>query len=215
MRKVQWMLLLAVALASGEGHEASGVTLPFPMLCAQTGTTPLAGRGSDCAALDVQQERAGLQVLLASVRSQIVSAAEAMPADKKRFYSRRRRVQRGAYLWPPSEAFGRNQPNPCRRRAGRGSPDGRRGLRRGLRKLKPRARLLSICVIRSPASAKPSTRLATRMWQSGRPPDLAPARSRSSRTALVVEALIHAFDHYGQMVEYLRMNGIVPPASLP
>jgi hypothetical protein len=30
---------------------------------------------------------------------------------------------------------------------------------------------------------------------------------------LVVEALIHAFDHYGQIVEYLRMNGIVPPAS--
>lgn len=23
----------------------------------------------------------------------------------------------------------------------------------------------------------------------------------------------HAFDHYGQMAEYLRMNGIVPPAS--
>ena len=23
----------------------------------------------------------------------------------------------------------------------------------------------------------------------------------------------HAFDHYGQMVVYLRMNGIVPPAS--
>jgi hypothetical protein len=23
----------------------------------------------------------------------------------------------------------------------------------------------------------------------------------------------HAFDHCGQMVEYLRMNGIVPPAS--
>ena len=23
----------------------------------------------------------------------------------------------------------------------------------------------------------------------------------------------HPFDHYGQMVEYLRMNGIVPPAS--
>ena len=26
-------------------------------------------------------------------------------------------------------------------------------------------------------------------------------------------AVSHAFDHYGQMVEYLRMNGIVPPAS--
>ena len=23
----------------------------------------------------------------------------------------------------------------------------------------------------------------------------------------------HCFDHYGQMVEYLRMNNIVPPAS--
>ena len=30
-----------------------------------------------------------------------------------------------------------------------------------------------------------------------------------------VEALIHAFNHYGQMVEYLRMNGVVPPASRP
>jgi hypothetical protein len=25
----------------------------------------------------------------------------------------------------------------------------------------------------------------------------------------------HSFDHYGQMVEYARMNGIVPPASRP
>jgi hypothetical protein len=26
-------------------------------------------------------------------------------------------------------------------------------------------------------------------------------------------AAAHAFDEYGQMEEYLRMNGIVPPAS--
>jgi hypothetical protein len=37
----------------------------------------------------------------------------------------------------------------------------------------------------------------------------------ATRSALAVEALIHAFDHYGQMVEYLRMNGVVPPASRP
>ena len=36
-----------------------------------------------------------------------------------------------------------------------------------------------------------------------------------TRSALVVEALMHACDHYGQMVEYLRMNGVVPPASRP
>jgi hypothetical protein len=35
----------------------------------------------------------------------------------------------------------------------------------------------------------------------------------ATRMGLTVEALIHAYDHYGQMVEYLRMNGIVPPAS--
>jgi hypothetical protein len=28
-------------------------------------------------------------------------------------------------------------------------------------------------------------------------------------------AVAHPMDHYGQMVEYLRMNGIVPPASRP
>lgn len=28
-----------------------------------------------------------------------------------------------------------------------------------------------------------------------------------------VDAVAHSYDHYGQMVEYLRMNGIVPPAS--
>jgi hypothetical protein len=34
-------------------------------------------------------------------------------------------------------------------------------------------------------------------------------------TRLAMATLIagHCFDHYGQMVEYLRMNGIVPPAS--
>jgi hypothetical protein len=37
--------------------------------------------------------------------------------------------------------------------------------------------------------------------------------SKSSRLHLATFAIAHAFDHYGQMVEYLRMNGIVPPAS--
>ncbi len=34
-----------------------------------------------------------------------------------------------------------------------------------------------------------------------------------TRSALVTESLMHAADHYGQIVEYLRMNGVVPPAS--
>jgi uncharacterized damage-inducible protein DinB len=35
----------------------------------------------------------------------------------------------------------------------------------------------------------------------------------STRLGLAVIAISHPFDHYGQMVEYLRMNGVVPPAS--
>jgi uncharacterized damage-inducible protein DinB len=34
-----------------------------------------------------------------------------------------------------------------------------------------------------------------------------------TRATLSTFAVAHAFDHYGQMVEYLRMNAIVPPAS--
>jgi uncharacterized damage-inducible protein DinB len=34
-----------------------------------------------------------------------------------------------------------------------------------------------------------------------------------TRGTLASFGVSHAFDHYGQMVEYLRMNGIVPPAS--
>jgi uncharacterized damage-inducible protein DinB len=34
-----------------------------------------------------------------------------------------------------------------------------------------------------------------------------------TRLGLATSVSAHCFDHYGQMVEYLRMNGIVPPAS--
>jgi uncharacterized damage-inducible protein DinB len=35
----------------------------------------------------------------------------------------------------------------------------------------------------------------------------------STRLGIAVLAVWHVSDHYGQIVEYLRMNGIVPPAS--
>ena len=38
-------------------------------------------------------------------------------------------------------------------------------------------------------------------------------KNKSTRVGLLVDAIAHSQDHYGQMVEYLRMNGIVPPAS--
>jgi uncharacterized damage-inducible protein DinB len=35
----------------------------------------------------------------------------------------------------------------------------------------------------------------------------------ATRATLAAFEVAHAYDHYGQMVEYLRMNAIIPPAS--
>ncbi|HXT14172.1 MAG TPA: DinB family protein [Gemmatimonadaceae bacterium] len=36
-----------------------------------------------------------------------------------------------------------------------------------------------------------------------------------NRLSFAIDAIAHSFDHYGQMVEYARMNGIIPPDSRP
>jgi uncharacterized damage-inducible protein DinB len=40
-----------------------------------------------------------------------------------------------------------------------------------------------------------------------------PYGGKSTRLGITTLALWHASDHYGQLVVYLRMNGIVPPSS--
>ena len=38
-------------------------------------------------------------------------------------------------------------------------------------------------------------------------------KEKVTRLAMATLVVGHCFDHYGQMVEYLRMNNIIPPAS--
>jgi uncharacterized damage-inducible protein DinB len=45
------------------------------------------------------------------------------------------------------------------------------------------------------------------------PLNLFPSPRQRTRLQLAEDVVAHSYDHYGQMVEYLRMNGIVPPAS--
>lgn len=40
-------------------------------------------------------------------------------------------------------------------------------------------------------------------------------KAKTTPLALAMVIYGHPFDHYGQMVVYLRMNGIIPPASRP
>jgi uncharacterized damage-inducible protein DinB len=42
-----------------------------------------------------------------------------------------------------------------------------------------------------------------------------PAFFLRTKMSLAMFACVHAMDHYGQMVEYLRMNGLTPPMSAP
>jgi hypothetical protein len=46
-------------------------------------------------------------------------------------------------------------------------------------------------------------------------PVAAPAGWQKTRLSFAVDAVAHSFDHYGQLVEYLRMNNIIPPDSRP
>jgi hypothetical protein len=46
-------------------------------------------------------------------------------------------------------------------------------------------------------------------------PATTPSSWQKTRLSFAVDAVAHSFDHYGQLVEYLRLNGIVPPDSRP
>jgi uncharacterized damage-inducible protein DinB len=44
-------------------------------------------------------------------------------------------------------------------------------------------------------------------------PIKSPFGGETTRLAMATLIMNHCFDHYGQLVEYVRMNGLVPPAS--
>ena len=46
-------------------------------------------------------------------------------------------------------------------------------------------------------------------------PDPFDPKGKTTRVESIGLIVFHTYDHYGQMVVYLRMNGIIPPASRP
>jgi uncharacterized damage-inducible protein DinB len=164
--------------------------------------------------LDAQRERQALRIFLKSVQDQIVSAAEAMPATKYEFIPTEGEFQ-GVRTFA-RQVRHLSATNHILAAAALGEePPADAGDENGPETVRTKAEILdylnssfahlgrAIDAIGEPnASVKAS------------PISPLPA-SKTTRLALTVEALIHAFDHYGQMVEYLRMNGVVPPASRP
>jgi hypothetical protein len=194
----------------GQTSQPSGI-----LLVAQTGTAEnqqVAETGT--ATLDAGREKRAQQIFLKLVQKLTVSAAEAMPADK--------------YGFAPSE----------------GEFKGVRSFGQQVKHLAATNHILAAAALseEAPADAGDETGPETVRTKAEildymnssfahlgkaidaigdkttavKPSPISPLpATAATRLALSTEALIHAVDHYGQMVEYLRMNSVVPPASRP
>jgi len=199
------MFLMSGRLTLGQERRAPG---------SSPGAAAVAGASDDAvdAALDARRERQALQVFLASVKRQIVSAAEAMPADKYGFVPTdgefkgvRTFAQQVKHLAATNEilaaaALGENPPTDA-------------GDEVGPESVRTKAEIF-VYLNESFAHLGNAINGIGEKNAKVRSSPISPlTEGRTTRLGLTVEALIHAFNHYGQMVEYLRMNGIVPPAS--
>jgi len=164
--------------------------------------------------LDTEQEKHALQVLAKLTEKVIVSAADAMPADK--------------YGFAPTDGefkgvrtFGQmvkhlSATNYILAAAALGEePPADAGDELGPEAVRTKAEILKY-LNGSFAYLDKAIEAIGQKTMPVKSSPISPLKSaEATRLALVVESLVHAFDHYGQMVEYLRMNGVVPPASRP
>jgi hypothetical protein len=215
MKNTKWIFASLLLLVCNNVALAQTEKPSSAVLVAQTSTPAAQERAEGGAvALDAQREKRALQVFLKLGQKVIVSAADAMPADKYGFaptdgefkgvrtFGQQVKHLAAANHILAAAALGEEPP------AGAGDEMGPETVR-----TKPEildylngsfehlARAIDAIGSKN-ATVKSST--------------ISPLRStEATRLALTVEAMFHALDHYGQMVEYLRMNGIVPPASRP
>jgi uncharacterized damage-inducible protein DinB len=168
----------------------------------------------DAGSLDAHREKRALQVLLKLTEKELVSAADAMPADK--------------YGFAPTDGefkgvctFGQmvkhlSATNYILAAAALGEePPADAGDELGPEAVRTKAEILNY-LNGSFAQLQRATEAIGDKNTPVKASPISPLKGAEvTRLALVVESLAHAFDHYGQMVEYLRMNEVVPPASRP
>jgi uncharacterized damage-inducible protein DinB len=199
MQKMKWILMLVLWLTSGN-------------ILAQVRQQRVGNE--DAGSLDAEREKHALQVLAKLTEKVIVSAADAMPADKygfapmdgefkgvRTFGQMVKHLSATNYILAAA-ALGEEPPEDA-------------GDELGSEAVRTKAEILNYLK----GSFAYLDKALEAIGQKDTPvksSPISPLKSaEATRLALVVESLVHAFDHYGQMVEYLRMNGIVPPASRP
>ena len=215
MKQMKWICASSILLVSTSIVPAETDKAGRTALLVQTAVAPTHQTGQeDPSTLDAQRERRALQILLRSMATEIVSAAEAMPADK--------------YGFAPTDGefkgvrtFGKQvkhlaATNHILAAAALGEePPADAGDELGPEAIRTKAEIIdylngSFAHLQKAVDAIGDKKLAVKSSP------ISPLSANTvTRLALVVEACVHAFNHYGQMVEYLRMNGVVPPASRP
>jgi hypothetical protein len=199
VKKLKWITLLIVWFAAGNlvaqtGHEVADI--------------------NHAASLDAGKEKRALALLLRLAEKLIVPAVEAMPADKFGFaptdgefkgvrtFGQQVKHLAAANHILAAAALGEEPPADA-------------GDEMGPDTVRTKAEILDYLK----GSFAHLFRAIDAIGQANVPVNPSPIspfkKDEVTRSALVIEALAHACDHYGQLVEYLRMNGIVPPASRP
>ena len=168
----------------------------------------------ETASLDAEREKHALQVLAKLTEKVIVSAADAMPADKYGFAPKDGEFK-------GVRTFGQmvkhlSATNCILSAAALGEePPADAGDELGPEVVRTKAEILNY-LTGSFAYLDKAIEAVGQKNTALKSSPISPLKSAEvTRLTLVVESLAHAFDHYGQMVEYLRMNGVVPPASRP
>ncbi len=202
------LIFSSVALAETRGPAAAVVV-------AQTAVAaPQQAGGTRAAALDSHREKRAIQVFLKSVQTQIVSAADAMPADKYKFVPTDGEFKGVRTFGQQVKHLAATNHILAAAALGEEAPAGA-GDEMGPETVRTKAEILDYLNASFAHLGKAIEAIDDQNAAVKSSPISPLKATETTRLALTVEALIHAFNHYGQMVEYLRMNGIVPPASRP
>ena len=199
MLKMKWIMVLVLWLAAAS-------------LLAQA--APQVVNTKNDASLDAQQEKRALQSLMKIVEKEIISTVDAMPADKFGFAPTDGEFKGVRTFGQMVKHF--SATNHILAAAALGEePPADAGDELGPENVRTKAEILTYLK----GSFVHLEKAVQAIGQTNIPVNASPIsplkRGEVTRLALITETLLHAYDHYGQMVEYLRMNGVVPPASRP
>jgi uncharacterized damage-inducible protein DinB len=214
MKQMRWILLFLFLVAEAgavpaQVDENGELTAP-PTVTAE----PHELGAKEHPLLGVQKEKRALQIFLKSIEKEIVSAVDAMPADKfgfapsdGEFKGVRTFGQQVKHLAATNHilaaaALGEEPP-----------PDA--GDELGPEAVRTKGEILDYLRSSFIHLAKAINAIGDENVAVKSSPISPLSAGQVTRLALIVESLMHSLNHYGQMVVYLRMNGVVPPASRP